>query len=200
MKFCKDDVCLAAVLVFVLLAYALWSNNNAGNDGETTIQSSAVTTQEAAPSTTEVTTTTPAGIKTFTDNGGAVELKKGKPVIRLFSTTWCPHCEWIKDAYDQTVKEYMNHSEIVAYHWQFDTDEDTLRTEKVPVPQSERDIFRRFNPGGTIPTFVFGGKYYRIGNGYEAKHDLEAEKAEFRAVIDELIREARELKNQSATA
>jgi hypothetical protein len=91
----------------------------------------------------------------------------------------------------------MNRSEIVAYHWQFDTDENTLATEKVPVPTSERDIFRRFNTRGTVPTFVFGGKYYRIGNGYEAQNDLEAEKAEFHAVIDELIKEADELKNQT---
>lgn len=117
-------------------------------------------------------------------------MKDGKPVVRLFSTTWCPHCIWIKSAYEDTVKEYVARGRIIAYHWGLDIDDDTFRDEKIPVPQSEKDVFRKFNPGGGVPTFVFGGRYYRIGNGYEAQKDLEAEKAEFKAVIEVLLQEA----------
>jgi hypothetical protein len=49
------------------------------------------------------------------------------------------------------------------------------------------------NPNGTIPTFIFGCKYYRIGAGYEAQKDLEAEKREFRQIIDKLIVDANQL-------
>jgi hypothetical protein len=87
--------------------------------------------------------------------------------------------------------EYVNRSQIIAYHWEMDIDDDTLRDEKIPVPESEKEVFRKFNPGGGVPTFVFGSRFYRIGNGYEREKDLDAEKAEFRAVIEEVIRLAR---------
>jgi hypothetical protein len=87
----------------------------------------------------------------------------------------------------------VDKGEIIAYHWELDIDDDTLRTEKIPVPESEKKIFRKFNPRGGVPTFIFGSKYYRIGNGYEREKDLEAEKAEFRAVIEALLTEVRRL-------
>ena len=61
---------------------------------------------------------------------------------------------------------------------------DEVETE---VPESEVAIYQQFNPRGTIPTFVFGCRYYRVGTGFEAEDDLEAEEAEFRAIIEELI-------------
>jgi len=160
--------------------------------GKTFFDSLSTTT---IPQTTTVptTTSTMAQITTFTDNGGAVETKNGKPVIRMFSTTWCPHCRWVKDAYETVAKEYVDRGEIIAYHWEFDIDDDTLRAEKIPVPDSEKKIFRRFNPGGGVPTFIFGSKYYRIGNGHEREKDLEAEKAEFRAVIEAVINESKQI-------
>lgn len=131
------------------------------------------------------------GIKTFSLVEGPVETVDGKPVIRLFSTTWCPHCVWIKPTYDRVAKEYADAGKIVAYHWELDTNDDTLTPEaETAVPASERAVFAKFNPRNSIPTFVFGGKYWRIGNGYESEQSLEKEEAEFRAVIDELIKEA----------
>ena len=56
------------------------------------------------------------------------------------------------------------------------------------VPQSEVQIFENFNPKGTIPTFIFGEKYYRIGTGYEKQNDLLVEEKEFRAVIEALLK------------
>jgi thiol-disulfide isomerase/thioredoxin len=131
-------------------------------------------------------------IKTFQVIEGSVETINGKPVIRLFSTTWCPHCQWIASTYDSVAKEYADAGKIVAYHWELDTGDNTLTSEtETSVPASEQAVFAKFNPRNSIPTFVFGGKYWRIGNGYEQEQDLNLEEKEFRAVIEELIKEAK---------
>ena len=129
-----------------------------------------------------------AEIQTFIDSGEEVCTVDGKPAIYLFSTTWCPHCEWIADTYDSTVQEYVDAGKIVAYHYEIDIGDDVM-TEEVEesVPESELAIYGKFNPGGSIPTFVFGCKYYRIGNGFESQDDLAAEEAEFRVVIEDLL-------------
>jgi len=132
----------------------------------------------------------PTSIKSFNKMENAQICKEdGKPVVRLFSTTWCPHCIWIKDAFDSTVKEYIAQGKIIAYHWELDTGDNTLTPEaEGSVPASESAIYKQFNPEGTVPTFVFGCKYYRIGNAYEAQKDLSAEIGEFKAVIEELLK------------
>jgi thiol-disulfide isomerase/thioredoxin len=131
--------------------------------------------------------------ETFNDSGYEAELQDGKPVIRLFSTTWCPHCVWVKPVFDRIAKEYVDAGKIVAYHWEIDTFDNTL-TEAVEtvVPETEMAVYAHFNPGGSIPTFILGGKYYRVGNGFEAQSDLVKEEAAFRAVIDKLIEEAKQ--------
>jgi len=130
-------------------------------------------------------------IETFTDTGKEIELIDGKPVIRLFSTTWCPHCVWVKESFDKVVKEYGE--EIVAYHWELDTKDDALTPGvEGSVPASEEAVFMSFNPGRTIPTFVFGGRYMRVGNGFEQQDDTASEEAEFRAVIEALLEESRQ--------
>lgn len=127
---------------------------------------------------------------TFTKTTKPICRKDGKPIIRLFSTTWCPHCIWIKDDFDSVVKEYVKKGKIVAYHWQLDTGDDTLTSAiEKKVPAEEEAVYKEFNPEGSIPTFVFGCKYYRIGNGYEREGDHDKEKAEFRQIIEELIKE-----------
>jgi foldase protein PrsA len=127
---------------------------------------------------------------TFRDTGDDLCEEDGKPIIRLFSTTWCPHCKWIKDTYDSVVKEYIGSGKIVAYHWQLDTGDDTLTKDvENEVPSSESSVYKKYNPDGSVPTFIFGCKYMRIGNGYETQGDLKAEEAEFRKIIEELIEE-----------
>ncbi len=121
--------------------------------------------------------------------GATVEKIDGKPVVRLFSTTWCPHCTWIKETFDSTMKEYVSQGKIVAYHWEIDTGTDTLNAGTTKIPDSEMAIFNKFSPESRIPLFVFGGKYYRIGNGFEAEQDLAKEKAEFRAMVEQLLKE-----------
>ncbi len=136
-----------------------------------------------------------AGIKTFSKTNDQIETIDGKPVIRLFSTTWCPHCQWIKETFDATVKPYVDSGKIVARHWELDIQDDTLTAAvEGSVPKEEQDVFAKFSPGTSIPAFVFGGKYYRIGNGYETQKDLAAEKAEFTAVIEALLKEMEEQK------
>jgi thiol-disulfide isomerase/thioredoxin len=123
--------------------------------------------------------------------GNSICKEDGKPVIRMISTTWCPHCEWIKPTFDEVAKEYVDQGKIVAYHWQVDTGDNTLTTAvEDKVPDTEMNVYTQFNPKGSIPTFVFGCKYYRIGNGFESQKDLNAERNEIRRIIDQVIADA----------
>ena len=143
---------------------------------------------DGSPDTPDNSGSEPVEIQTFTDTGGEIELQDGKPVIRLFSTTWCGHCNWIRDTYDSVVQEYVDRGDIVAYHWDLDAQDDTLTPEvEGEIPASELAVYREFNPRGSIPTFVFGSRYVRVGNGFERTGTLADEEAEFRAVIDTLI-------------
>ena len=145
----------------------------------------------ATVETTETTTTETATEGTFAVKSDAeICTEDGKPVIYLFSTTWCPHCKWITETFESTVQEYVDAGQIVARHWEIDINDDTLTDEaETEVPAEQLAVYKEFNPGGSIPTFVFGCKYSRIGNGYEQQQDLEAEESEFRAVIEKLLEE-----------
>ena len=125
-------------------------------------------------------------ISTFNIKEGEICMEDGKPIIRLFSTTRCPHCNWIKDTFDETVREYEG--QIVAYHWEMDSGDNTL-TDAVEnsLPDSEKNLYLNFNQKMTVPTFIFGCRYYRIGTGYEALNRLDLEKREFKKIIEELI-------------
>lgn len=120
---------------------------------------------------------------------------EGRPIIRLFTTTWCSHCKWVGPAFDEIMTEYVDAGKICAYHWELDTGDNSL-TEKIEteVPDSELAIFRQFNPKGFVPTFIFGCKYYRVGTGYEYEDDLENEKEEFKAIIKALISEMADIR------
>jgi thiol-disulfide isomerase/thioredoxin len=118
----------------------------------------------------------------------------GKPLVLVFSTTWCPHCTWIKESYDEVLKEYVAEGKIVARHWDLDVGDNTL-TDEVETAALDADtaVFQSFNDKGTIPTFVIAQKYYRIGTGYEQSgsykglEGLEAEQQELRDILDELL-------------
>jgi len=121
--------------------------------------------------------------KTTTDE---ICKKDGKPVIRMFSASIDYHSKWVTDSFNEIVNEYEGR--IMAHNWEIDSGDDLL-TEKIEekIPKAEFDIYRKYNNAGTVPTFVFGCKYTRIGNGYEAEDDLLKEKAEFREIIESLI-------------
>jgi|GEM_PF-855033 len=133
---------------------------------------------------------TPVG--SFIDTGKPICKDGNKPIVRLFSTTWCPHCSWIKDTFDKVVSEYVKAGKIIAYHWEFDTNDNTLTPEKeTSIPVGEEAVYNEFNPGGSIPTFVFGCRYYRIGNAYERENEagLPQEEQEFKDLIDKMLTE-----------
>jgi len=116
--------------------------------------------------------------------------KNDKPVVILFSTTWCPHCAWIKETFETTVQDYSD--QIEAYNWEIDTGDNAL-TEKIEekVPANHKGLFLQYSNGGSVPTFLFGCKYYRIGNGYEGLNNgLELEQKELKSIIEKLISEA----------
>ena len=129
-------------------------------------------------------------IATFTYSGSDICLADGKPVIRMYSTTRCPHCAWIKDTYERVVMEYAEEEKIVAYHWELDINDDTLTPEyEEVIPDSEWAEFRRISGSG-VPAYSMGCRYVRIGNGHERQSDLAAEEADFREVIEKLIEES----------
>jgi thiol-disulfide isomerase/thioredoxin len=132
----------------------------------------------------------PSSIQTFESVDGDICRENGKPVVRLFSTTGCGHCQWISDTFDAVVEMYADEGRIVAYHWQLDTGDDTLTTQvEQGVPDTEYALYTAFSPENLVPTFVFGCKYFRVGTAYAQEDDLEAEAAEFMAVIEALIAE-----------
>lgn len=131
-------------------------------------------------------------VGSFTDTGKTLCKKDGKPIIRLFSTTWCPHCEWIKETFDKVMADYVKKGKIIAYHWELDTGDDTLtKAVEKAVPPEEEAVYNEFNPGGSIPTFVFGCRYYRIGNAFEQEGatGLPKEEKEFKDLIDKMLLE-----------
>lgn len=135
---------------------------------------------------------TSQNVVTFKDSGVPICTVEGKPVVQLFSTTWCPHCNWIGPTYDKVVTEYVDKNLILAYHWQVDILDDILTDiNEASFPEDKYTEFKRVSPAGSIPAYSFGCKYTRIGNGYEQQNDLTAEEKEFRSVIDLLIAEAK---------
>lgn len=126
----------------------------------------------------------------FKATANEICLKDGKPIVREFATSWCPHCSWVKETYQSVVQEYGKAGKIIAYQWEVDTKDDLL-TEALEfaVPEAEMNIFKKFSPDGAIPTFVIGCKYYRVGNAYESQNNKEAEAQELRFMIDKTLGE-----------
>lgn len=143
------------------------------------------TEEEVAGAQADTPGTVVGDFETFTEYDLDICKDDGKPVVYLFSTTWCPHCQWIKDTFDSWAKD--NSDKAVAYHWEIDTMDNTLTEEvETEVPQDAMDVYNQFNPEGSIPTFVFGCRYGRVGNGYETEEDLDKERAAFDSVLDKL--------------
>lgn len=128
--------------------------------------------------------------QSFTATTNELCLKEGKLIVREFATSWCPHCAWVKETYQQVVQAYSKEGKIIAYQWEVDTGNDLL-TEALEftVPESEMQIFKKFSSEGAIPAFIIGCKYYRIGNAYESQNDKEAEAKEFKGIIDKTLKE-----------
>ncbi len=123
---------------------------------------------------------------TFKMNDDEICRENEKPVIRMFSAEIDSHSKWINEAFDSVVKEYEGR--IIAHNWQIDTGDDLLTIDiEKNIPKEEIDVYKKYNKEGSDPTFVFGCRYARIGNGYEEEDNLFKEEAEFRDVIDKLV-------------
>jgi len=126
---------------------------------------------------------------TFYDTGDEIiKDNSGRPYVLLFSTTWCPHCQWISETFDSLANESFA-SQINLQHWQLDTGDNTLTPliTETEIPLSMLNILKKYNPEGSIPTFIFGGRYIRIGTGYESQNDLNAEMEDFKFIIGKLL-------------
>jgi thiol-disulfide isomerase/thioredoxin len=105
--------------------------------------------------------------------------ENGKPLIRYYCTSWCPHCRYINPIFDSVMAEYNN--QIMVRHYVVD-----LNT----PPVEDMNEFLKFSPNGNVPAFSFGCEYYRIGNSFESQGDLNAEKTEFERVINLLLEQS----------
>ena len=84
----------------------------------------------------------PSSIETFVSVNGDICREDGKPIIRLFSTTWCLHCQWVGDTFDAVVQMYVEDDFIVAHHWELDIGDDILTSQvEQAVPDDEMAIF-----------------------------------------------------------
>ena len=111
-------------------------------------------------------------------------------MIYMFSTSWCPHCAWDRPLFTEAVKTYVAQGKIVAHDWELDTYDDTLTSAKeTSIPADAQALYNKYNPDGSIPTFIFGCKYFRIGTGNEKTGDKNAEIQEFKQLIDKLLLE-----------
>ena len=125
---------------------------------------------------------------TFTDTKDETCSEDNKPIIRFYASTNCRSCTWIQGTFYEVVSEFSD--SIVAHHWIMDKGDDGLTAEEEKgIPKQEFEIYKKYNPEKTLPTFVFGCSYVRIGNGHEQTLNLEAEKTEFRNIIEQLVNE-----------
>jgi len=174
---------VSIVLAGIMVSGAIFASQRDDTDSSTETNSVDTTDVNTTP-------TLPDGSFQYYE-GSEVEVEDGKPVIRLFSTTWCGHCGWGKETFDSVAKEYVDAEKILAYHWELDIYDNTLtETVETEVPASEQLYFEKFNPEGSIPTFVIGGKYFRVGNAFEREDDLAKEEEELRRIIEQVIEEA----------
>ncbi|HOI60077.1 MAG TPA: thioredoxin family protein [Candidatus Pacearchaeota archaeon] len=82
----------------------------------------------------------------------------GKPVVFLFASSTCPHCEWEKPVLKAVLDQFEDQ---VIYKVREDTTED-------------QDVYNQFGSGG-VPLVVLGGKYYREGAGENFGEEKEKE-------------------------
>jgi len=184
---------IASVSIIGMIIFGvafLTSSNNQDNQGAVAGQQEQNNQNNSEGNNLSAVPATVEGVNTFNEKANAeICQEDGLPVVYLFSTTWCSHCQWIGDTFDQTVKKYVDAGKIKAYHWNIDIGDNTLTDEvEASMPNNHMAVYSEFNPQGSIPTFVFGCKYSRIGNGYERTNDLDAEIAEFEALIEDITK------------
>lgn len=113
---------------------------------------------------------------------------EGQPVILLFSSSSCSHCEWAGEIFDPIVKFYIADGLIEAHHYDTQTGDDLLTDEvETQIPPAYLQLKKDGDPKGLVPYYNFSCKYERIGNGHEKTDDIAAEGEEICMVIETLI-------------
>jgi len=113
----------------------------------------------------------------------------GQPVIFLFSSTTCSHCDWLGEIFDVIAMNYMEDGLIEAHHYDTPTGDDLFTDEiETEIPEEMLELYHRGNPTNRVPYLNFSCKYERIGTEYEKDQDAEAEGREIIEVIESLIR------------
>jgi len=74
--------------------------------------------------------------------------ENGKPLIYFFGSEGCPHCQWEHPIVEKVLKSFEGE---VSFHNNMDS-------------QADSEVFSQYSDG-SIPTLVFGCKYYRVGSG-----------------------------------
>lgn len=74
--------------------------------------------------------------------------ENGKPLIYFFGSKSCPHCQWEHPLVEKVLKNFEGE---VSFHNNMDS-------------QADSEVFSKYSDG-SIPTLVFGCKYYRVGSG-----------------------------------
>lgn len=97
-------------------------------------------------------------IGSFSVSEDAVCNEAGKPIVYFFGTSTCPHCQWEKPILEGVMAKFKD---SVVFNENIDTEKDI-------------EIFNKYNPSGTVPTLVFGCKYYRVGSGETIGEEQEA--------------------------
>jgi glutaredoxin len=134
----------------------------------------------------EETKKTKVNLNEFKNTNEPLCNKDAKPIMRLFTTTTCPQCSTAKKAFDSTVKKLIEQDKITAYHWELDIGDNTLTTEiEKGIPRSEVELFKKFNSKSTVPTYIMGCKYVRIGNAYDMDY-IQGESTELTNIITEI--------------
>ena len=82
----------------------------------------------------------------------------GKPVVYLFTSSTCPHCEWEKPVLQEVVDKF---GDAVIYKQLEDSAE-------------EQEVYSEYGNGG-VPLVILGGKYYREGAGEVVGEEKEKE-------------------------
>ncbi|MBN1386556.1 peptidylprolyl isomerase [Candidatus Woesearchaeota archaeon] len=121
-----------------------------------------------------------------------------RTIVRLYTVSYQEASQFAEAAFRQALERFDRSGELSAYVWQVDTNDDVMTPElESAIPQEELDLFRKYNPGNSVPAYLIGCKYLRIGNGHWENKDMASETLEIEAMFDEIIFE---LENAEAFA
>jgi foldase protein PrsA len=149
--------------------------------GDELVEEEVIEEPEAEPAETEE----ESGLvpdKVFEETGDELCASEERPIIRVYTASKCSKCSAVRPALLAALEDY----DVVVYEWELDTG-DNLYTEEEEkaMPKSEFEALKKYNAKYAVPTYVFGCSYARAGNAFK-ELNLDAEEAEFRAVLEKL--------------